>query len=211
MLVECVASSRPSFSRPSSTDAPWALRRDSYHIGTLVQPASAAGAAISDAPVSIDATFLQKTKWKKTTLTSIENVSHDSRVFRFALEREDQALGLVRIALFVAARSEVSRLTRRARSPPSQPVGHHVFVRARGADGELVQRAYTPVSRQTEKGFIDLLIKLYLPNDKFPLGGRMSACVSTSRRQMSAQAVALTLLLPFLPQLLQQPQGRRHD
>jgi Oxidoreductase FAD-binding domain len=31
-----------------------------------------------------------------------------------------------------------------------------------------VQRAYTPVSRPGEKGFIDLLVKIYFPSDKFP-------------------------------------------
>jgi hypothetical protein len=39
----------------------------------------------------------------------------------------------------------------------------------------MVQRAYTPISKQTDLGFIDLLIKLYMPNTDFPAGGRMSA------------------------------------
>ena len=73
----------------------------------------------------------------------MEDVSHDSRVYRFALESPEQPLGL--------------------------PIGQHVFVRLKrkvksGADsavveGELVQRAYTPVSRSDDKGHIDLLVK----------------------------------------------------
>jgi nitrate reductase (NAD(P)H) len=76
-----------------------------------------------------------------------------------------------------------------------QPTGQHVFVRLRrkvpkhktNADGssvefestevfegELVQRAYTPVSSQKAKGHIDLLIKLYLANDTWRDGGKMT-------------------------------------
>lgn len=120
----------------------------SYHIGTLEKTADLSPKTDDDALKVIDPVFLQKTKWKKTRLLSITQVSPDSKVFRFALEKDDQPLGL--------------------------PTGHHVFVRSRSADGELVQRAYTPVSRQSEVGFIDLLIKLYLPNKSYPLGGRMS-------------------------------------
>jgi nitrate reductase (NAD(P)H) len=110
--------------------------------------------------VTIDPIFLSKTKWKKATLESIQVVSHDSRVYRFALQAPDQHLGL--------------------------PTGQHVFCRLRRkvpqdqhgktevVEGELVQRAYTPVSPADAKGYIDLLIKLYLPNDKYSMGGKMT-------------------------------------
>ena len=72
--------------------------------------------------------------WKAVTLTAIERVNHDSLIYRFALPSVDQPLGL--------------------------PVGQHVFVRLKRKDtGEIVQRAYTPVSREDAKGSIDFLIK----------------------------------------------------
>ena len=38
----------------------------------------------------------------------------------------------------------------------------------------MVQRAYTPVSSATAKGHIDLLIKLYLANETWRNGGKMT-------------------------------------
>lgn len=77
-----------------------------------------------------------------------------------------------------------------------QPTGQHVFVRLRRkaprrstlgddsektefeetevVEGEMVQRAYTPVSSATAKGHIDLLIKLYLANSTWRNGGKMT-------------------------------------
>jgi nitrate reductase (NAD(P)H) len=94
MLVECVFPFGSRCARRLSLTRA-ALLLCSYHIGTLIQPASS-GAAADAGPRTIDPVFLQKTRWKKTTLVSIEPVSHDSRVFRFALEKDDQPLGLVR-------------------------------------------------------------------------------------------------------------------
>lgn len=124
------------------------LRLADFHIGTLVAgEETPVDTAESGAP---DPVFLSKTKWKPAKLVSIERVNHDSRIYRFALEHEDQPLGL--------------------------PVGQHVYARLRrkacpadaeagGADaevveGELVQRAYTPVSRRDATRFLDLLVKV---------------------------------------------------
>lgn len=80
--------------------------------------------------------------------------SHDTFVFRFALQHADQTLGL--------------------------PVGHHIEIRApcRTPEGgeEVVQHAYTPISSDDERGYVDFLIKVYFPNQhpKFPHGGRLS-------------------------------------
>lgn len=112
-----------------------------YHIGTLV------GSVVveDDSEESSDPShFLHAKKWKSTRLVGIKEVSKDSKVFRFALESPDQTLGL--------------------------PTGQHVYVRLRRKvirdgkmvlddQGELVQRAYTPLSRDTDKGFIDILVK----------------------------------------------------
>ena len=88
--------------------------------------------------------FLNKRKWKAVALTSVTTVSHDSFIYRFAFPSQDSELGL--------------------------PVGQHVFVRLRrktttgqAEGGELVQRAYTPVSPPNAKGHIDLLVKCVFP------------------------------------------------
>ncbi|KAI5079840.1 hypothetical protein GOP47_0005319 [Adiantum capillus-veneris] len=76
-------------------------------------------------------------------------LSHDVRLFRFALPREDQAMGL--------------------------PCGKHIFVMAK-IDGKLCMRAYTPVTNDKEIGYFELLVKVYFKgtNGSFPRGGLMS-------------------------------------
>ncbi|KFP29893.1 NADH-cytochrome b5 reductase 3, partial [Colius striatus] len=78
-----------------------------------------------------------------------EEVSHDTRRFRFALPSIDHVLGL--------------------------PVGQHIYLSAR-IDGALVVRPYTPVSSDDDKGFVDLIAKIYFRgvHPKFPDGGKMS-------------------------------------
>ncbi|XP_063479062.1 NADH-cytochrome b5 reductase 3 isoform X2 [Symphalangus syndactylus] len=78
-----------------------------------------------------------------------EIISHDTRRFRFALPSPQHILGL--------------------------PVGQHIYLSAR-IDGNLVIRPYTPVSSDDDKGFVDLVIKVYFKDThpKFPAGGKMS-------------------------------------
>uniref|UniRef100_A0A8D0ZFR4 NADH-cytochrome b5 reductase n=1 Tax=Sus scrofa TaxID=9823 RepID=A0A8D0ZFR4_PIG len=78
-----------------------------------------------------------------------EVVNHDTRRFRFALPSPQHVLGL--------------------------PVGQHIYLSAR-IDGNLVIRPYTPVSSDDDKGFVDLVIKVYFKDThpKFPAGGKMS-------------------------------------
>nr|ACO11173.1 NADH-cytochrome b5 reductase 2 [Caligus rogercresseyi] len=83
-------------------------------------------------------------------LTEKISLSHDTRLFRFALPSEDHILGL--------------------------PSGQHVYLSAR-IDGKLVVRPYTPTSNDDEhKGHMDLVVKVYFKNThpKFPEGGKMS-------------------------------------
>ncbi|KAH9836836.1 uncharacterized protein C8Q71DRAFT_707679 [Rhodofomes roseus] len=130
-----------------SADA-WAKLRQ-FHVGTLVKtetPNDAEREAVED---DTSGRFLSPRLWRQGTLVNIEVVNHDTCLYRFALPDPDQVLGL--------------------------PTGQHVFVRLKRKDtGEVVQRAYTPVSGKDAKGFIDFLIKLYLPNDKWPQGGKMT-------------------------------------
>ncbi|GAA6022863.1 hypothetical protein JCM11491_007022 [Sporobolomyces phaffii] len=131
------------------------IRLAEFHIGTLVPDDQAVETATVATPLHPDPTFLSKTKWKSAELVAINRINHDSRIYRFALEHPDQPLGL--------------------------PTGQHVYARLRRKPspgneqpGELVQRAYTPVSLSTANGFIDLLIKVYFPTPGFPLGGKMT-------------------------------------
>ncbi|XP_077908748.1 NADH-cytochrome b5 reductase 3 [Ictidomys tridecemlineatus] len=78
-----------------------------------------------------------------------EVISHDTRRFRFALPSPQHILGL--------------------------PIGQHIYLSTR-INGNLVIRPYTPVSSDDDKGFVDLVIKVYFKDThpKFPDGGKMS-------------------------------------
>ncbi|TKY56209.1 Nitrate reductase of NADH 2 [Spatholobus suberectus] len=97
-------------------------------------------------PLSVALNPREKIPCKLVSKTSI---SHDVRLFRFALPSEDQLLGL--------------------------PVGKHIFLCAT-IDDKLCMRAYTPTSGVDEVGFFDLLVKVYFKgvHPKFPNGGLMS-------------------------------------
>lgn len=78
-----------------------------------------------------------------------EDISHDTKRFRFGLPTMGHVLGL--------------------------PVGQHINLIAE-IDGELIIRAYTPVTSDDNYGYVDLVIKVYHKNvhPKFPNGGKMS-------------------------------------
>ncbi|KAM9328188.1 NADH-cytochrome b5 reductase 3-like [Pholidichthys leucotaenia] len=83
-------------------------------------------------------------------------VSHDTRRFRFALPSPQHILGL--------------------------PIGQHIYLSAK-VDGKLVVRPYTPVSSDDDKGYVDLVVKIYFKNvhPKFPEGGKMSQYLESLR------------------------------
>ncbi|KAM9469896.1 LOW QUALITY PROTEIN: NADH-cytochrome b5 reductase 2 [Clarias gariepinus] len=78
-----------------------------------------------------------------------EDISHDTKRFRFRLPSSLHVLGL--------------------------PVGQHVYLSAK-VNGNLVIRAYTPVSSDEDQGHVDLVIKVYYKNThpNYPDGGKMS-------------------------------------
>lgn len=80
------------------------------------------------APVALDKD--QKIPFK---LVKKEEVSHDTRKFRFELQSPRHVLGL--------------------------PVGNHMYLSAR-IGGELVRRPYTPVTSDDELGHFELVIKV---------------------------------------------------
>lgn len=117
-----------------------------YHIGTLEDSEKATDVVTASSP---DAVFLEPKTWKPVTLTDIEQINHDSYLYRFSLGSDQQPLGL--------------------------PTGYHVYVRLKRKDtGVLVQRAYTPVSRHDAVGCIEFLVKIYHPSPQFPAGGKMT-------------------------------------
>lgn len=81
-----------------------------------------------------------------------ETLSPNVRRFRFGLPSEKHVLGL--------------------------PVGKHFFVSGRW-NGEFVMRPYTPVTGDEVLGYVDLVIKVYTPTDRFPEGGKMSQLLDT--------------------------------
>ncbi|XP_040184213.1 NADH-cytochrome b5 reductase 2 [Rana temporaria] len=78
-----------------------------------------------------------------------QEISHDTKKFRFGLPSSEHILGL--------------------------PIGQHIYLSAK-VNGSLVVRAYTPVSSDEVKGHVDLVVKVYYKNvnPKFPDGGKMS-------------------------------------
>lgn len=78
-----------------------------------------------------------------------QEISHDTKKFRFGLPSATHVLGL--------------------------PVGQHVYLSAR-VNSSLVVRAYTPVSSDEDQGHVDLVVKVYYKNchPSFPEGGKMS-------------------------------------
>lgn len=80
-----------------------------------------------------------------------EVLSHDTRMFRFALQTSFHVLGL--------------------------PIGQHISMKyVDEADGKMVTRSYTPTSSDINVGHVDFVIKVYFPNvePRFPAGGKMS-------------------------------------
>lgn len=89
-------------------------------------------------------------EWRSFILLEKENVSHDVRRFRFALQSPKHILGL--------------------------PIGQHISFKYVDTNGKEVQRSYTPVTSNDELGYVDFIIKVYFAdvNPKFPTGGKMS-------------------------------------
>ena len=78
-----------------------------------------------------------------------EEISSDTRRFRFGLPSSEHVLGL--------------------------PTGQHVYI-STTLNGKFVSRSYTPVSSDDDKGYIDLVIKVYFANQnpKYPNGGQLT-------------------------------------
>ncbi|PQE11450.1 nitrate reductase protein [Rutstroemia sp. NJR-2017a WRK4] len=125
-----------------------------YHIGTLSRSArealtsSEAASPESQTPRPI---FLQPKTWQKAILASKKTISSDSRIFSFTLDHPEQEIGL--------------------------PIGQHLMLRLRDpVTREAIIRSYTPYSLGSDKGRLDILIKLYLQDSTNP-GGKMTSAL----------------------------------
>lgn len=94
-------------------------------------------------------TALNPKEWIAFKLIDNVEISHDTRLLRFALPTPQHKLGL--------------------------PVGHHMLVQAPD-ERKMVVRAYTPVSSDEDRGEFTLCVKVYFGgvNRKFPFGGKLS-------------------------------------
>lgn len=127
-----------------------------YHIGTLspsalqslLNPELHSSSSLSLRPI-----FLQPKSWQKAILTSKKAMSSDTRIFSFTLDHVDQIIGL--------------------------PVGQHLMMRLRDpVTREAIIRSYTPLSLGTDKGVLEILIKIYAKNEKGP-GGKMTMALES--------------------------------
>ncbi|KAF2713171.1 nitrate reductase [Pleomassaria siparia CBS 279.74] len=126
-----------------------------YHIGSLDEASRrilAQGEPINESteprPV-----FLDTRVWNKTLLHAKVAVSWDTRVFTFKLEHDEQPLGL--------------------------PTGQHLMIRLRDpVTREAIIRSYTPISQTTQKGYCDVLVKVY-HDSKERVGGKMTKALDS--------------------------------
>jgi len=110
-------------------------------------PAAAPAPRLEDAPVA-----LKPKKWLSFPLIEREELTHDTRRFRFAFPlSEDGALQQLGL-----------------------PIGQHVYIKGT-ANGKPAMRAYTPLGHGL--GYVDLVIKVYFPCEEFPDGGALTMCM----------------------------------
>ncbi|PHH58830.1 hypothetical protein CDD81_4351 [Ophiocordyceps australis] len=119
-----------------------------FHLGKLAGDALASMSQQTEDSGADAAVFLNPKTWVTAVLHQKLDMSADARMFRFQLHRQDQVLGL--------------------------PVGQHILVRLKDtATCKPVIRAYTPTSQGQDKGFLDLVVKIYRATPKHP-GGTMT-------------------------------------
>jgi nitrate reductase (NAD(P)H) len=126
-----------------------------YHLGSLDE-ASRAILAEGDAETEVVPRdiFLQNKTWAKAVLSAKKIISADTRIFSFTLDHEDQTIGL--------------------------PVGKHLMMRLRDPiTKDAIIRSYTPMSEGTDKGILNILIKVYF-NTKTAPGGKMTMALDAT-------------------------------
>ncbi|KAE8443841.1 hypothetical protein EG329_001348 [Mollisiaceae sp. DMI_Dod_QoI] len=122
-----------------------------YHVGSLDETSRRIlqnGAEIPSESTTPREVFLQSKTWTKAVLSVKKSISADTRIFSFTLEHPNQRIGL--------------------------PIGQHLMMRLRDpATREAIIRSYTPISEGTDKGVLNILIKIYF-DTKEHAGGKMT-------------------------------------
>ena len=124
-----------------------------YHVGSLDDAAKKAltdseANATADSAVEPRPVFLRSKFWSKAILYGKRIISWDTRVFTYQLDHPTQKLGL--------------------------PVGQHLMVRLKHPKtNENIIRSYTPISEINDRGFMEMLVKVYFGKDGVE-GGKMS-------------------------------------
>lgn len=119
-----------------------------YHLGALAAPLSAEDDSAEHTSPTDDPVFLSPKTWRKALLTRKTPISSDTKIFTFTLPSPSQTVGL--------------------------PVGQHLMIRLRDpVTREAIIRAYTPLSEGSERGELNVLIKIYRDAPGTP-GGKMT-------------------------------------
>ncbi|XP_064465534.1 NADH-cytochrome b5 reductase 2-like [Ornithodoros turicata] len=100
--------------------------------------------------------LLDHSQTYSVSLLERHEITHNTRLLRFALPHSEQTLGL--------------------------QVGKHIYVHTK-INGKLVVRPYTPVSLIDQKGSFDLIVKVYFKKNSlgYPDGGTMSQYLDSLR------------------------------
>ncbi|KAJ7152268.1 hypothetical protein C8R43DRAFT_1003935 [Mycena crocata] len=123
-----------------------------YHIGTLDSIAKKTLLGGVTAQENREQ-FLQPKAWTSAKLHARKEVSWDTRIFTYKLDHADQSLGL--------------------------RTGQHLMMRLRDpVTREAIVRCYTPISELNNKGYVDVLIKVYFAG-KSRKGGAMSIAMDS--------------------------------
>ncbi|KAI1635414.1 nitrate reductase [Biscogniauxia mediterranea] len=128
-----------------------------YHIGSIDKASLDALMNNENEDVQNDAgpreTFLQSKMWTKAILAAKRKISADTKIFTFTLEHPEQLIGL--------------------------PIGQHLMIRLRDpVTREAIIRAYTPISKGTDRGKLNVLIKVYNDTSERK-GGKMTQALDS--------------------------------
>lgn len=128
----------------------------SYHVGSLDETGRNAlqdGAEEPSESSTPREFFLQSKTWTKAIFSKKKDISSDTKIFTFKLEHEDQLIGL--------------------------PIGQHLMMRLRDpVTREAIIRSYTPISEHTERGLLQVLVKIYYDTIE-RVGGKMTKALDT--------------------------------
>lgn len=118
-----------------------------YHIGILQQ------STVIRTNTEIDGSsdvFLKRKHWSKAVLKTKKRFNKDTFHLVFELEHPHQKLGV--------------------------PIGKHLYLQCISPSGEKIVRSYSPISDVEQRGYFEMIIKVYMPSES-QSAGKMSDCI----------------------------------